>query len=72
VRNTFSFTKPFYCAAQSPSELGKGALKSFRDGLAIADRLAKADPGDAGWQHDLGASYGLVGDVWRRAICLRR
>ena len=29
------------------------ALKSFRDGLAIADRLAKADPGNAGWQVDL-------------------
>jgi len=29
------------------------ALKSFRDGLAIRDRLAKADPGNAGWQFDL-------------------
>jgi hypothetical protein len=29
------------------------ALKSFRDGLAIRDRLAKADPGNAGWQRDL-------------------
>jgi hypothetical protein len=29
------------------------ALKSFRDGLAIKDRLAKADPGNAGWQRDL-------------------
>jgi acyl-coenzyme A synthetase/AMP-(fatty) acid ligase len=27
--------------------------KSFRDGLAIRDRLAKADPGNAGWQRDL-------------------
>ena len=33
------------------------ALKSFRDGLAIADRLAKADPGNAGWQRDLIVSY---------------
>jgi hypothetical protein len=29
------------------------ALKTYRDGLAIADRLAQADPGNAGWQRDL-------------------
>jgi len=29
------------------------ALKSYRDGLAIRDRLAHADPGNAGWQRDL-------------------
>jgi tetratricopeptide (TPR) repeat protein len=29
------------------------ALKSFRDGLAISDRLAQSDPGNAGWQRDL-------------------
>src|SRR5262249_43163060 len=39
------------------------ALKSFRDGLTIADRLAKADPGNAGWQRDLSVSYNEVGDV---------
>ena len=39
------------------------ALKSFRDALAIADRLAKADPGNAGWQRDLSVSYNKVGDV---------
>jgi len=39
------------------------ALKSFRDGLAIRDRLAHADPGNAGWQRDLSASYDRVGDV---------
>jgi len=26
------------------------ALESFRAALAIRDRLAKADPGNAGWQ----------------------
>src|SRR6266567_3475506 len=36
------------------------ALKSFRDSLAIAERLAKADPGNAGWQRDLAISYGRV------------
>ena len=39
------------------------ALKSFRDGLAIRDRLASADPGNAGWQRDLSVSYNKVGDV---------
>ena len=49
------------------------ALKTFRDGLAIADRLAKSDPGNAGWQRDLSVSYKRSATCWwRRAICLRR
>jgi hypothetical protein len=40
-----------------------GALKSYRDGLAIAEKLAKQDPGNAGWQRDLFVSYNKVGDV---------
>ena len=39
------------------------ALKSFRDGLAISERLAKADPNNAGWQRDLSVSYNKIGDV---------
>ena len=39
------------------------ALKSYRASLAIADRLAKADPRNAGWQRDLSVSYQKVGDV---------
>jgi hypothetical protein len=39
------------------------ALKSYRDGLAIMDLLAKADPGNAGWQRDLSVSYENIGDV---------
>ena len=39
------------------------ALKSYRDGLAIGDRLAKSDPGNAGWQRDLSVSFDKVGDV---------
>ena len=38
-------------------------LRSFRDSLAIGDRLAKADPNNAGWQRDLSVSYDKVGDV---------
>ena len=30
-----------------------GAVKSYRDSLAITERLAKSDPGNAGWQRDL-------------------
>jgi len=41
------------------------ALKSFRDGLAIRDRLAQADPGNAGWQRDLAVSHERMGDVQR-------
>ena len=40
-----------------------GALTSYRDSLAIRDRLAKSDPGNAGWQRDLSVSYEKVGDV---------
>jgi predicted negative regulator of RcsB-dependent stress response len=39
------------------------ALKSFRGGLAIRDRVAMADPGNAGWQRDLSVSYDNIGDV---------
>ena len=37
-------------------------LKSFTEVLAIADRLAKAEPGNAGWQRDLSVSYEKVGN----------
>jgi hypothetical protein len=43
------------------------ALKSYRDGLAIADRLAKADPGNAGWQRDLSVSYARLANGYRTA-----
>jgi tetratricopeptide (TPR) repeat protein len=40
-----------------------GAQKSYTDSLAIRDRLAKSDPGNAGWQRDLSVSVNKVGDV---------
>jgi tetratricopeptide (TPR) repeat protein len=40
-----------------------GALKSYQDGLAIAARLAKSEPGNVGWQRDLSMSYSRIGDV---------
>jgi tetratricopeptide (TPR) repeat protein len=39
------------------------ALKSYQDGLATAERLAKSDPGNAGWQFDLGISNESIGEV---------
>jgi tetratricopeptide (TPR) repeat protein len=39
-----------------------GALKNYRDALAIRDQLTKEDPSNAGWQRDLSVSYEKVGD----------
>jgi tetratricopeptide (TPR) repeat protein len=47
---------------QKRSDLA-AALQSYSDSLAIAERLAKADPGNAGWQRDLSVSYNKVGGV---------
>jgi len=40
-----------------------GARKSYNDVLAIAERLAKTDPGNVRWQRDLAVSYDRIGDV---------
>ena len=39
------------------------ALKWYRSGLDVADRLVKTNPENAGWQHNLSVSYSKVGDV---------
>ena len=39
------------------------ALNAYRAGLAIAERLAVADPGNAPWQRDLSVSHEKLGDV---------
>ena len=39
------------------------ALKAYRDGFAIMERLATADPSNAGWQRELAVRYGNVGSV---------
>jgi tetratricopeptide (TPR) repeat protein len=44
-----------------------GALKSYRDSLAIADRLAKSDPGNAGWQRDLSFSHRRLASAFKKA-----
>jgi tetratricopeptide (TPR) repeat protein len=39
------------------------SLATYRDAGAIFERLAKSDPGNAGWQRDLSVSFNRVGDV---------
>jgi tetratricopeptide (TPR) repeat protein len=39
------------------------ALKSYRDGLVIAKRLAASDCSNTGWQRDLSVLYNSIGDV---------
>jgi tetratricopeptide (TPR) repeat protein len=42
------------------------ALTSYRDSHDIFERLAQADPGNAGWQRDLALSYGRIALIERR------
>jgi tetratricopeptide (TPR) repeat protein len=37
------------------------ALKAYEQDLGIAEKLAAADPGNAGWQRDLALSHGHAG-----------
>jgi tetratricopeptide (TPR) repeat protein len=39
------------------------ALASYQTSLAIADRRAQIDPGNASWQRDLWVSYEMIGSV---------
>ena len=49
------------------------ALKAYQAGLAIAERLARADPGNAEWQRDLSVSQnGSATCGFAKAICPRR
>ena len=47
------------------------ALDNFRAAHAIAERLAKTDPSNAGWQLDLAMSHDKIGAYWPSKIsCL--
>jgi tetratricopeptide (TPR) repeat protein len=48
-----------------------GALKSYNDGLAIGEPLAKSDPGNAKWQYALGISNERIGTVQHLASALK-
>jgi tetratricopeptide (TPR) repeat protein len=39
------------------------AMQAYRGSLEVRERLAARDPENAGWQRDLSASYGKIGDV---------
>jgi len=45
---------------------GQQAETYYRDALAIAERLAQADPSDASAQRDLSVSYERLGDLMLR------
>jgi hypothetical protein len=47
---------------QRRGDLG-GALKSYSDGLAIIEPLAKSDPGNTLWKYDLGVINARIGDI---------
>ena len=49
--------------ATSRSVTLSAALTSYQASLAIRERLAQADPGNAGWQRDLSVSHDKIGDV---------
>ena len=40
-----------------------GALSAYQASLDIAERLARADPSNAGWQRDLSVSHEKIGDL---------
>jgi len=46
---------------RKPQSLGRW------DGLAIAERLAQSDPGNAGWQRDLSISYSNLASIYLKA-----
>jgi hypothetical protein len=46
----------------------KAALKSYSGSLAIFERLAQSDPGNAQWQHDLAMSFGILASVHRQSV----
>jgi hypothetical protein len=43
------------------------ALTSYQASLTIRDRLAKSDPGNAGWQRDLSVSYAKLAVTYQGA-----
>jgi hypothetical protein len=43
------------------------AVKSFRESLAINERLALADPGNADLQRSVAVSQGHLADMYRRS-----
>ena len=44
-----------------------GALAAYRQSLAVSERLAAADPSNAGWQRDLWVSYWRMADMLERS-----
>src|SRR6516164_1211820 len=49
-------------AQQAQGNQGE-ALTSYRESLAVADRLAKGEPANTAWQRDLAVSHEKMGQV---------
>src|SRR5205807_5259595 len=45
------------------SDVCSSDLTSYQTSLAIAERLAKVDPGGGRWRRELSATYNKVGDM---------
>jgi hypothetical protein len=43
------------------------ARQSYNDSLAIRDRLAQSDPGNAGWQRDLAVTFAKLALVHKQS-----
>ncbi len=43
------------------------ALKSYRTGLEISERLAASDAANTDWRHDLAVSFSKLADVHKRS-----
>ncbi len=45
----------------------QGALNAYRESLGVRERLAAADPSNAGWQRDLVVSCWRMADIAEKA-----
>ena len=44
-----------------------GAIASYREAVAILERLVKSDPSNVNWQSNFVENYARLGDVYRRS-----
>ena len=61
--NRAALVRPLRAAQPKPTVTWTKRCSAYRAGLAIRERLAAADPSNAGWQRDLSVSQEKLGDV---------
>ena len=52
-----------FCLRRGQDGDCRARSKAYSDSFATRERLAKADPGNAGWQRDLSVSLNKLGNV---------